>query len=160
MKHCITIVRFSILVKGTLEGLFNSSWGLRQGNPLSLVLFVLVMDVLNRMLKAVVDRGSISGISVCSSSNGGLNVSHLLFGDDTLILCEPDPDQICSLRALLLCFEVVSYLRVNLSKSEMVLVDPVHNLGELAAILGCNVSSLPMKYLGLPFEAPHKSKDW
>ncbi|KAG2711915.1 hypothetical protein I3760_04G100300 [Carya illinoinensis] len=34
----------------------------------------------------------------------------------------------------------------------------VNNLGELSDILGCKVSSLPMKYLGLPLGAPHKTK--
>ena len=47
---------------------------------------------------------------------------------------------------------------VTLSKSEIVPVGLVHNLGELATILGCMVSSLPMKYLGLPLGAPRKSK--
>ncbi|KAF5443548.1 hypothetical protein F2P56_036096 [Juglans regia] len=83
--------------------------------------------------------------------------SHLLFANDTLIFVEPNPD-IYSLRALLLCFEAVSNLKVNLSKSEIVLVGSVNNLSDLAAILGYKVSSLPMKYLGLPLGDPHKSK--
>ncbi|KAG6655612.1 hypothetical protein CIPAW_05G229100 [Carya illinoinensis] len=80
------------------------------------------------------------------------------FADDTLILCEPNSDQIRSLRALLLCFEAVSGLKVNLSKSEMIPVGMVNNIRDLADILGCKVSSLPLKYLGLPLGAHHKSK--
>jgi hypothetical protein len=33
----------------------------------------------------------------------------------------------------------------------------VDNIGELANILGCNVASLPMKYLGLPLGASYKA---
>ncbi|KAF5466269.1 hypothetical protein F2P56_016210 [Juglans regia] len=115
------------------------------------------MDVLSRMLEGVVDRGFISSFSVGGSSHGSISVTHLLFADDMLIFCDPDPDQIRSLRALL-CFEAVSGLIMNLSQSEIVPVGLVNNLSEVAAILGCKVSSLPMKYLRLPLEAPHKSK--
>ena len=104
------------------------------------------------------DRGFISGFSMGDSSQGIISVTHLLFANGTLILCDPDPNQIRSLRTLLLCFEVVSGLKVNLSKSKIVPVGLVNNLNEVAAILGCKVSSLPMKYLGLTLGAPHKSK--
>jgi hypothetical protein len=35
IAHCISTVRFSILVNGTLSGFFNSSSGMRKGEPLS-----------------------------------------------------------------------------------------------------------------------------
>lgn len=54
------------------------------------------------------------------------------------------------LRALFLCFEVVFGLKINLAKSELVPVDNVENVDGLYGILGCRVSSLLMKYLGLP----------
>lgn len=48
----------------------------------------------------------------------------------------------------MLCFEAVSGLRINLGKSELVPVGSVPEVVGLALILGCRVSSLPMKYLG------------
>jgi len=47
-------------------------------------------------------------------------ISHLLFADETLILCGSDPEQLGYLKYVLLCFDVVSGLKFNLSKSEMV----------------------------------------
>ena len=47
----IPSVHFSVMVNNSLSDFFSSSQGLRQGDLLSLVLFVLVMEVLNRMLK-------------------------------------------------------------------------------------------------------------
>jgi len=59
---------------------------------------------------------------------------------------------------LFLCFEAVSGLKIHLAKSVMVPVGYVDNMDELARILGCGVSSLPSKYLGLPLGAPFKTK--
>ena len=54
-------------------------------------------------------------------------------------------------------FEVISGLRINIDKSEILLVGRVENLGELALELGCKVGMLLSSYLGLPLGAPHKS---
>jgi len=74
--------------------------------------------------------------------------------EDTLVCCGAKPDHLCSLCALFLCFEVVFGLKINLAKSELVLVGDVG----LTGTLGCGVSSLPMKYLGLPLGASYKAK--
>lgn len=42
---------FSMLVNGSHTSFFNSLKGLRQGDPLSNLLFILVMEVLSRMLQ-------------------------------------------------------------------------------------------------------------
>jgi hypothetical protein len=68
------------------------------------------------------------------------------------------PGRLCYLHALFLCFKVVSSLKINLAKLELVLVANVDNVDGLAGILGGWVSSLPMKYLGLPLGAAYKSK--
>jgi hypothetical protein len=137
----------------------SSSRGLRQGDPLSPLLFVLVMEVLSRMLSATVESRRLSGFSVGSKYQEDMLVSHLLFADDTLIFCEPNAEQFRDLRCLLLCFEAVSGLKINLSKSEIVPVGVVGEVEKLAIILGCGVASLPIKYLGLPLGAKYKDSN-
>ena len=86
-------------------------------------------------------------------------VSHLLFADDTLIFCDADHSKIEHLGCVLTWFEAIFGLKINLGKSEMVLVGDVPNMEELACILGCKQAlraSLPMKYLGLPLGAKFK----
>jgi hypothetical protein len=65
--------------------------------------------------------------------------------DDTLIFCEAMQNHLFHLRCFLLCFEVDSWLKINLEKSKLVLVDAVEDVEGLTRILACRVSSLPMK---------------
>ena len=58
---------------------------------------------------------------------------------------------------LLLCFQAVTGLKVNVSKSELVPIGEVNNVHALAEILGCRIGSLLMTYLGMPLGASHKS---
>lgn len=56
---------------------------------------------------------------------------------------------ISTLRVIFLCFEADSGLKTDLIKLELVSVGNVSSVDSLASILGCKVSSLPMKYIGL-----------
>ena len=58
---------------------------------------------------------------------------------------------------LLMWFEAISGLNINLEKSEILPVGRVENAEVLASELGCKVGYLPSTYLGLPLGAPHKS---
>jgi hypothetical protein len=103
--------------------------------------------------------GGLSFKLFCGVQNFGvINISHLLFADDTLIFCGANPDHFHYLRALLLFFEVVSGLKINLAKSELVPVGNINNVVGLVGILGCRVSSLPVKYLGFPLGAFFNAK--
>jgi hypothetical protein len=61
------------------------------------------------------------------------------------------------LYSYMLCFEDVSELKINLSKSEIVPVGEVGDVEGLASILGCGVALLPIKYLSLPLGARYKA---
>uniref|UniRef100_A0A2N9GD32 Reverse transcriptase domain-containing protein n=1 Tax=Fagus sylvatica TaxID=28930 RepID=A0A2N9GD32_FAGSY len=110
---CISTVQFSILVNGSPQGFFASSRGLRQGDPLSPLLFVIVMETLSRLMDRATIGGYISGFAV-GSGDDPLVVSHLLFADNTLIFCKADQVQIAHLRAVFSWFEAVSGLKVNM----------------------------------------------
>jgi hypothetical protein len=67
---------------------------------------------------------------------------------DSLIFCEANYEQLRHLRCLFLCFEVVSGLKNNLGKIELVPVGDVVDVEALASILGCRAASLLMKVFG------------
>ncbi|RVX03335.1 LINE-1 reverse transcriptase-like [Vitis vinifera] len=148
---------FSILVNGVPAGYFSNSRGLRQGDPLSPYLFVLGMEVLSAMLRRAVDGGFTSGCSIQGRGGMEINVSHLLFADDTIIFCEARQDHITYLSWILVWFEAASGLRINLAKSEVIPVGEVEDIEMLAVELGCKVGTLLSVYLGLPLGAKHKA---
>ena len=87
IKACITSVCFSVLVNGSPEGFFGSSRGLRQGDPLSPLLFLLIMEVLSRLLKTE-ECNLFRGFHVGSVNSVGVRISHMLFADDTILFCD------------------------------------------------------------------------
>ena len=136
---------------------FGSSRGLRQGDPLSPLLFLLIMEVLSWILKKIEDSGLLCGFHVGLVNSIGVRISHLLFADDTILFCDASREQLLSIRLALSCFQAFIGLKVNVGKSEIVPVVEVGNIGALANILRCRVGSPPMKYLGMPLGTPYKT---
>ena len=102
IQWCIGTVSFSILINETPFGFFQSSRGLRQRDPLSLYLFVIVMEVLNSLLKRAKEGRFLLGWQLSGREGARVNITHLLFADDTLVFCEPSIDQVCYLSWLLM----------------------------------------------------------
>ena len=75
---------FTLLVNGQQSGFFKSSRGLKQGDPLSLSLFILAQEVFSRGLKKLFVDGRCLHFA---TSGKGLVPSHLFFADDALIFC-------------------------------------------------------------------------
>ena len=82
--ECISTVSYLILVNGETKGDIRPSRGLRQGDPLSLYLFLLCSEGLNRMLQQAASNDKIRGFSLCKR---GPKISHLFFADDSLLIC-------------------------------------------------------------------------
>ena len=71
IRTCISTVQFFVLINGSLADFFGSSRGLRQGDPLSLMLFLILIDVFSRMLRRVEGAGLIRGFKVEVRRDGG-----------------------------------------------------------------------------------------
>jgi hypothetical protein len=79
--QCITTSSFSILLDGSPYGNFKPTWGIRQGDPLSLFMFILGSEILSRLILRSEALGFLQGIKVAPLS---LPISHL-FADDVMI---------------------------------------------------------------------------
>ncbi|KAL5545070.1 hypothetical protein UlMin_008854 [Ulmus minor] len=145
--------------KGKLRGRFGASRGLRQGDPLSPFLFILVADILVRMTDKAIRIGEVKGFKVGREE---VVVSHLQFADDTLFLVNPDQINIQKVHTILNFFSMCSGLKINMNKSSLA---GIHMEDEevmaLAAVVGCEKGSWPMKYLGLPLGGnPNSTEFW
>ncbi|WKA04552.1 hypothetical protein VitviT2T_022580 [Vitis vinifera] len=115
------------------------------------------MEVLSALIRRVVNRGFISGCRLRGKGGMEMNVSHLLFVDDTIIFYEARKEHLTHLGWILAWFEAASGLRINLAKSELIPVGEVEDIEDMAVELGCRVGDFPVKYLGLPLGAHHKA---
>ena len=111
-----------MLVNGTPSDFFRSSRGLRQGDPLSPYLFVIGMEALSYLIGRAVEGGFLSSCSICGRHGEGMVISHLLYVDDTILFYGANQDQMIYLSWLLMWFESISGLRINLNKSEIIQV--------------------------------------
>ncbi|XP_016177809.1 uncharacterized protein LOC107620107 [Arachis ipaensis] len=149
----------SVLINGSPSKPFNMERGLRQGDPLSLFLFVLVVDVLHRMIGEAVRNGRISPLQVGRDS---VPLSHLQFADDTIIFCPPEEETIKNYKRLLRFFELMSGLSINFDKSSLIPINCDEQWVErMCNLLSCKGDALLVKYLGISLGSnPRLVKTW
>jgi len=108
-----------MIINGSPSKPFKMGRGIRQGDPLSPFLFVLMAEVLNKMMQRAISSGLLRGILV---GNGEMQISHLQFADDTLIFCEAEEQYVRAVKGIFLTYQAFSGLCVNYKKSTLVVL--------------------------------------
>jgi hypothetical protein len=123
--------------------------GLRQGDPLSPILFNVVADMLAVLIKRAKQNGQIQGV-VPHLVDDGLSI--LQYADDTIIFMEDDLET----------FEQLSGLKINFHKSDFFCFGEAQNSKNLYShLFRCQVGKYPFKYLGIPMHYKRiKNVDW
>lgn len=135
----------SVLINGSPSIEFNLNRGLRQGNPLSPLLFNIVAELLNLLLRKEEQIGLIKGINLGS----GPTITHEQYADDTIIFVENSSHSCRGIKIVLTLFEVLSGLTINYRKSSLFTSRADQSkAGAWANILGCEVGNCPLAYLG------------
>ncbi|XP_058764714.1 uncharacterized protein LOC131638187 [Vicia villosa] len=157
--ECLRTASVSVLVNGSPTKEFNMGRGLRQGDPLSPFLFLIVAEGFSQLMKKAVDSGRFIGYKF---EAGEKRFSHLQYADDTMIISEKRWTNIRTIQAILLLFESLSGLKVNFQKSSIIGINISQNwITEAAKILRCRLGSIPFMYLGLPIGAnPNRKETW
>jgi hypothetical protein len=78
---CVTSTTFSVLINVPASAFFKTSRGFRQGCPLSLCLFLLVVERMGRAIHEAKRCRRFQGIQV----GRGISITHLLFVNDVLL---------------------------------------------------------------------------
>ncbi|XP_059075482.1 uncharacterized mitochondrial protein AtMg01250-like [Cryptomeria japonica] len=117
---CISSGRFSVLINGSPSRIFASSWGIRQGNPLSPFLFILLAKELSRAISNATSSGLWSGIRVDGFPSPQ---SHCLFVDDTLLFGVASLREARVIKKIISDYAAFSRQKVNNQKSKVFFVN-------------------------------------
>ncbi|KAL6221415.1 hypothetical protein ACLB2K_009166 [Fragaria x ananassa] len=139
--------RLSVLLNGTPHGFFSCSRGVRQGDPLSPLLFCLAEEALSRGLTSLFLSRRVKPISLPR----GCLLSHVLYADDLFIFCRGDDSSLKNLRLFLESYGAASGQIVNKDKSTFYMGEAYsYRRGRVHRLLGYKSGSAPFIYLGVP----------
>ena len=119
-----------------------------QGDPLSLLLFVIAADLLQSVINKVIGVGlHHAPLQINSITDFPI----VQYADDTLVIMQADSRQLICLKALLNTFASATGLKVNYQKSIMVPINIQEERAQIfAGTLNCQMGHFPFTYLGLP----------
>lgn len=137
---------FHLHLNGQFRGVLEGRRGLRQGDPLSRLLFVLSMDYLSRLLKVVKDNPKYKLHPNCKK----LGITHLLSPDVLMLFSKADLESLQLLMEALYSFHATAGLKANLQKSQIVIGEASHELySKCLHVSRLQESQLPIRYLGV-----------
>lgn len=105
-----------IKVNDQTSAIFQTKKGLRQGDLLPPILFNILVDMIEILIKREKVTEQVGGL-VYNLVEDGLSI--LQYADDTLLFLEHDLEKAKNLKLLLLDFEHASCLKINYHKSEL-----------------------------------------
>eukprot|EP00253_Pinus_taeda_P004031 PITA_04031 len=124
------------------------SRGLRQGDPLSPFLFVLMMEGLGRVIKSASAEGRIEGLKLTID---GAASAHQQFVDDTMLQGIPTVKEAKAFKQILNNFVMATRIEVSIDKSKIFFLNTdIAIQRNLNRILGFQRDQLRSKYLGMP----------
>jgi len=149
----------SVKLNNSIGPYIKSFKGVRQGDPLSPILFNLVADCLTRMIIKAQHNGLFTGLIDHIIPYG---VVVLQYADDTIIFFKHDMEGANNMKFLLYLYEMIAGLKINFNKSEVITINDEENLGQTyAELFNCQVGLFPIKYLGVPVSPSRLHvRDW
>lgn len=148
IESLFSLATSSVLMNGTAGKEFKCKRGVRQGDPLSPLLFAIATDLLQGAIKHEYTQGTLLPPFPQELSS---HFPVIQYADDTIIIMQASETQLNLLKEILYKVEQSSGLRVNYHKSCLVPINVEQGKAqELAEVLGCTVGSFPFTYLGLP----------
>jgi hypothetical protein len=126
---------------------FQTKKGVRQGDPLSPILFNIVVNMLAILIRRAKSNDLIKGVIPHLVEDG---LSILQYADDILLFMDHNLDQARNLKLLLCAFEKLSGLKINFHKSEIFCFGQAKESElQYKVLFGCQDILFPFRYLGI-----------
>ncbi|XP_057793119.1 uncharacterized protein LOC131009729 [Salvia miltiorrhiza] len=151
--HWLSIIfssaRISILYNGHLSGYFACTRGVRQGDPLSPIIFGIAEDMLSHLILNCVAARRLTPMSF---SRATLFPTHLLYADDVLIFCRASIRNAKTIRHILEYYGELSGQVCSLEKSRIYFAKGVSSSLKrgINRVLSFTQGSDRVTYLGAP----------
>lgn len=135
-----------MLLNGCSGDIINHRRGLRQDDPLSPMLFILVVDTLDWMFTKGEEAGLLQPL-------GHQSIHHRcsMYADDVILFASPTSQEFRVIVELLASFGRASGLQTNMEKCS---ITPIFAdealLPALQQVMPCQIAEFLVKYLGLP----------
>nr|GEU52210.1 reverse transcriptase [Tanacetum cinerariifolium] len=149
ISACLTTYELEFMVNGDSVGVIKPQRGLRQRDPISPYLFIIIVDVLSRQISTAMTLGTLSGIKM--TRNCPL-ISHIFFADDSLFFLKASHGECGTLISILYSYCEASGQTVNFQKSSAFfsLNTPSSLRDDIYGDLHVHQMDCKAKYLGLP----------
>lgn len=137
-----------MLLNGVPGRQFHCRSGVRQGDPLSPLIFVLAADLLQAAINDAFRQGRLQLPFPCAGQN---DYPVIQYADDTILVLPACPRQATLVKGILTDYATSIGLKINFQKSTLIPInlDEV-STSHLVQIFGCSVGTMPFTYLGLP----------
>ncbi|XP_031099664.1 uncharacterized protein LOC116003863 [Ipomoea triloba] len=149
IMECVSTPRLAVLWNGQKSDWFTPQRGLRQGDSISPLLFVLCMERLSHLILDSIKQEKWKWIKICRN---GPHVSHLFFADDLILFGEATMEQAVEMKKCLDAFCANSGQKISLHKSSVFFSKNTNPVVQqcISATLDIPIVVDMGKYLGIP----------
>ncbi|XP_058768387.1 uncharacterized protein LOC131642117 [Vicia villosa] len=144
---CVSTVSYRYMINGQTSRILKAKRGIRQGDPISPLLFVIVMEYLHRSLTKLHNQPEFKYHPKC----GKMRITNICFADDLIMFARGDNASVQSMMEEFHRFSEATGLYANPTKCNVYfggVPDTIQQ--QILVTTKFSVGKLPFKYLGVP----------
>lgn len=148
--NLVKSVSYIFNINGKFSDVLQAKRGVRQGDPISPLLFVIMIEYLNRCMVKLQKNPNFNHHAKCEK----LGLTNLTFADDILLFCRGDKTSVDLMLAVFNNFSDSTGLIINPRKCKVFFGSVDQNTREsIQNATGFEIGYLAVRYLGIPLSS-------